>query len=254
MISVGEMEGRRRVEKRSALRQRGVSIDHGFSEHGGMRSVFPPCREDARYFYYCFFTTGLLFRLALERRTHGLLRKAALHQEARLLVALGRIKRDLAELALPYLARPGRFAVIQPGLQFLQGLAAHAVALQLGHDAAVAEARRAAVDERLGKPLLRQPVVLLEEVEQGVDVVALLRLLGQLAPQLEPAVLPHRQKPQGTAFEAHMWRRHRLTRRPPSAWRPWLPAALRPPPAAVRARPRRCGPCFQFHAQGPDAP
>jgi hypothetical protein len=58
------------------------------------------------------FTEIGLIDLPLQGRAHSLLGETALHQEARLLVAFGRIARDAAELALPDLAGTRRFRVL----------------------------------------------------------------------------------------------------------------------------------------------
>ena len=116
------------------------------------------------------------------------LRKTPLQQKAHLLGPAGGIQGHFAELAAPDFDCPGRFGVGQPAFEFLQGFSADTVLLQLGDDAAVAVARPAPVDQRLGKTLRRQPVVFLKEVEQRLKVVALFRISGQLAPQLDPAV------------------------------------------------------------------
>ena len=76
------------------------------------------------------------------------------------------------------------------------------MALQFSHDAVIAKARRAAVQQRCAKTFLRQPIVFFKEIEHGIHIVSLFGIAGQLAAQFESAVLAHREITQGTAFQA----------------------------------------------------
>ena len=76
------------------------------------------------------------------------------------------------------------------------------MALQLGDDAVVAEAGGAAMDQGLGKSCLGQQVGRFQRIEQGLDIIALLRIAGQLARQLQPAVLARRQIAQCAPLQA----------------------------------------------------
>ena len=118
--------------------------------------------------------------------THGALDrlqgKSALQEKTHLLGAFGRVSGSLLELFAPYL--PGALSLIagKVGLDFANGVGIDAMILKFREDAAVAEACGPAVDKGFGKALLRQELRCFERIKQGLDVIPLLRVAGELAP------------------------------------------------------------------------
>jgi len=115
--------------------------------------------------------------------------KTTLLQEAHLLgPGLGIGGRD-AEFAAQHLGRTLPLAGSQISLQFADRIALDAMAMQLGEDALVAIARRAAMYQGFGKTFFGKETGLLQPLEQGVDVVTLLRVRGKLTRKFQATVL-----------------------------------------------------------------
>ena len=133
----------------------------------------------------------VLVRPALHGGAHGILGKTALQHETHLLAARGRIFGNGAEFAPPHFFGARQSGRRQFGFQFSLVISLDTMLLKFGDYPAVAVAAGPTVHQRFGKAFLRQPIVLFEEVEQRLDVVAFLGITGQLASQLEPAVLAH---------------------------------------------------------------
>ena len=96
---------------------------------------------------------------------------------------------DAARTAAPFPVVGICEAALVTAGQIAKRIAVDAMALQLRQDAVVTEAGSAAVHQRLGKARLRQQLRGFQRVEQGVDIVAFLRMALELARQLQPAVL-----------------------------------------------------------------
>jgi hypothetical protein len=109
------------------------------------------------------------------------MRKATLLQEAHLFGGSGGILGRRAEFAAPYLPSPLILVCQQIFLQPRQRCLIQAVAVQFRQDARTTESRRPPVNQRLRKTLFGQKFLRLQPVEQGLDVVALLRMPCELA-------------------------------------------------------------------------
>lgn len=134
--------------------------------------------------------------------------EAPLLQEAHLPRRIGSIGRCLAVLALPDLPGPLLLANAKFFFQLTEAAVVQAVTLKFRQYPGAAETRRPPMDKGFSKPGLGQEFLRLEPVEQGFNVIALLRMPGQLARQLLPAMLARGEITQRTRFQAGLGTRH----------------------------------------------
>src|SRR6185436_4788120 len=109
----------------------------------------------------------------VEYAPHHLSAEATRRQEAGLPGALRRILRQHAEAAPPDLARPLELGGVQAGHRNGHPLGIDALGLQLLPDAAGAEPRAAAVDDRIDHPLLVEEALGLQFVQRLLQLARL---------------------------------------------------------------------------------
>lgn len=115
--------------------------------------------------------------------------KAALLQETHLFRPGFGIRWGGVILAAQHLRGTLALACRQVGLQFGNGFTFDAVTMKLGKDALIAVTRRATMHQRFGKTFLGEKTGLLQPLQEGFDVIALLRVRGKLTRKFQATML-----------------------------------------------------------------
>src|SRR5690606_4925389 len=133
---------------------------------------------------------------------HDIAAKAARREKAGLAQPFGRIGRWPPEATRPDLARPRVLGPVERGQVLADEFVRQIVLAQLLPDAGGPEAIRPAMDDGFGEALAAQQALGLERVEQGVELLGRLGMGSELAPHLDPAVLPAREVGKRTGAQA----------------------------------------------------
>jgi len=159
-------------------------------------------------FTWCLLGIARLLFCPPHDRRNGRMGEAPLLQEAHLPRRIGSIGRWLTVFALPDLPGPLLLANAKFFFQLTEAAVVQAVTLKFRQYPGAAETRRPPMDKGFSKPGLGEEFLCLEPVEQGFNVITLLRMPGQLARQLLPAMLARGEITQRTRFQAGLGTRH----------------------------------------------
>src|SRR5450830_155359 len=113
-----------------------------------------------------------------DRSLNRPMRKATLLEKAHALCTCFRTFRRFRIFAAQHFARTLRLALCKFKLRVTQRFAADAMTFQFGQNAIIAIATGTPMHQRFGKTFLREEFGFLKPVEQGIDIVVILRVRG----------------------------------------------------------------------------